>query len=177
MLSTIRENLPPESECPSVAMMLDSTNDDSLWVYRVNAPGYHSSHTRALAAEDAFDGTNVGNGDQVDHEALVDADPGVILTLGGMVDDHDMPAIRAGLGDDPAASEVTAVQNGRVHAQGTRHQGPIVNLFQIEMTAKQLYPGQSGEWPTYDEGPYPTLSDDERRFDHDRVADVITGEV
>lgn len=176
MLSTVREDLPPEDERPSVAMMLKSTNDDSLWVYRVNAAGYHSSHTRPLAAADAFEGTGVQNGDQIDYEAFVDTDPDVILTLGGMVDYHDMPAVRSGLEDDPVASEVSAVQDGRVHAQGTRHQGPLVNLFQIEMTAKQLYPDRFGEWPTYEEGPYPSLSEDERLFDHDRVADVITGE-
>ncbi|NHN49140.1 ABC transporter substrate-binding protein [Halostella sp. JP-L12] len=175
MLSTVRENLPPENERPSVAMVLTSTTDESMWVYRVNAPGYHTSHTRPFGAVDAF-GDDVGNGDQIDYEALVEADPDVLIVLGGTVDLRDMAAIRSGLEDDPVASVITAVQDGRVHAQGTRHQGPLVNLFQIEMTAKQLYPEQFGEWPTYDEGPYPSLPEEEQLFDHQRVANVIRGE-
>jgi hypothetical protein len=63
-----------------------------------------------------------------------------------------------------------------VVAQGTRHQGPLVNLFQIEMAAKQCYPDQFGAWPTYESGPYPELSEDERLLDYDRVAAVITGD-
>ena len=50
-----------------------------------------------------------------------------------------------------------------------------MNLFQIEMTAKQLYPDRFDVWPTHDEGPYRSLSEGEWLFDHDRVADVIAG--
>ncbi|QIO23176.1 ABC transporter substrate-binding protein [Haloarcula sp. JP-L23] len=176
MRSTIEDGLPPESERPTVAMMLNSTSGDGMWVYDVNAPGYHSAHVRPLGARDAF-GDDVGHGDKIDYEALLAADPDVILALGGLVETHDMRAIRATLEDDPVASEVTAVDAGRVYAQGTRHQGPIVNLFQLEMSAKQLYPEQFGAWPDYESGPYPALSASERLFDHDRVADVIAGSV
>jgi len=52
-----------------------------------------------------------------------------------------------------------------------------MNLFQIEMTAKQLFPERFGEWPAYELGDgYPDIPDDERLFDRDRVAGIVTGE-
>jgi len=173
LLATVEADLPPAEERPSVAMVLPSTAGDGMWTYDVNAAGYHAAHTRPLDATDAF-GEDVANGAKVDSEGLAEADPDVLLVLGGVVDAHDMAAIRDSLEDDPIASTVTAVEEGRVHAQGTRHQGPLLNLFQIEMAAKQLYPDAFGEWPTYTEGPYPDLAADEQLFDHQAVADIIT---
>jgi ABC-type Fe3+-hydroxamate transport system substrate-binding protein len=178
MVSTIESGLPPESERPSVAMVLPSTTDDSMWTYDVNAVGHHSSHTRPLGATDAFaDVDEVSHGAAIDYEQLLAADPDVLLVLGGVVDAHDVPEIRQALAEDPVASEVTAVQDGRIHPMGTRHQGPVVNLFQLEMGAKQLYPDQFGAWPTYDSGPYPQIPVEEQLFDHQRVADAITGDI
>ena len=173
LLATVEADLPPAEERPSVAMVLPSTAGDGMWTYDVNAAGYHAAHTRPLGATDAFGG-DVANGAKIDSEGLAEADPDVLLVLGGVVDAHDMAAIRESLEDDPVAGTVTAVEEGRVHAQGTRHQGPLLNLFQIEMGAKQLYPEAFGEWPTYTEGPYPDLAADEQLFDHQAVADIIT---
>jgi len=56
-----------------------------------------------------------------------------------------------------------------------RYHGPIMNLFQIEMTAKQLYPDIFGEWPTYENGDhYPEIPSAEQLFSRDRVANIIT---
>ncbi|WP_135664325.1 ABC transporter substrate-binding protein [Halorhabdus rudnickae] len=177
LISTISEGLPPESERPTVTMILPSTNDDTMWVYDVNGPGYHAAHTRPLGAVDAFaaDG-GVESGTQIDYEELLAADPDVLLILGGVVDAHDMPAIRETLADDPVASSVAAVENDRIYAQGGRHQGPLLNLFQLEMGAKQLYPEQFGAWPHYESGPYPDLAADEQLFEHDQVAQTIRGD-
>ncbi|WEL22424.1 ABC transporter substrate-binding protein [Halorhabdus sp. BNX81] len=177
LVATIREGLPPESERPTVTMVLPSTSNDTMWVYDVNGPGYHAAHTRPLGAVDAFaDDDAVGSGTQIDYEGLLEADPDVLVILGGIVDDHDMPAIRETLAEDPVASAVSAVRNDRIYAQGGRHQGPLMNLFQLEMGAKQLYPEQFGTWPRYESGPYPDLSADEQLFDHHRVAGTITGD-
>jgi hypothetical protein len=57
-----------------------------------------------------------------------------------------------------------------------RYQGPIMNLFQLEMTAKQLYPDVFGSWPGYEDGEsYPEIPEDERLFDRERVAGIVTG--
>ncbi|EJN60521.1 hypothetical protein HSB1_11240 [Halogranum salarium B-1] len=113
----------------------------------------------------------------VDFEALLEADPDVMLFLGGMQPDTNMADLRATLESDAVTSKITAVQDGRVHPQGARYQGPILNLFQLEMTAKQLYPDQFGAWPTYEEGPYPEFPADEQLFDRERVAAAILGEL
>ena len=175
LVSTIEADLPPESERPSMAMVLPSTSDDSMWAYRTSAEGYYTAHSRPLGVVDAMAEAGVETGAQVDFETLLEADPDVLVVLGGVVEGyHDMPALRERFADDPVASQVTAVDEGRVYAQGTRHQGPLVNLFQLEMGAKQCYPRQFGEWPTYESGRYPEIDPEDRLFDYDRVAEIVT---
>jgi ABC-type Fe3+-hydroxamate transport system substrate-binding protein len=175
--ATVDEGLPAEGDRPSVAMVLPSTSDDSMWAYKVNAPGYHASHIRPLGTLDAMDGVDVDNGAQVDAETLVAADPDILVILGGLVDYHDIDGVRADLEDDPVASQVTAVQEDRVYPQGTRHQGPLVNLFQLEASAKQCYPEAFGAWPEDDgNNVYPEIPESERLFDYDRVASIIRGD-
>jgi len=177
MLSTIEAGLPPEDERPSVAMVLPSTTDDSMWAYHTNVTGYYAAHTRPFGAGDAMAEAGVENGARIDAEALLSADPDVLVILGGLVNYHDIDAVRASLEDDPVTSEVTAVDEGRVYAQGTRHQGLLVNLFQLEATAKQVFPDAFGAWPDYQNGnPYPEIPADDRLLDYDRLAAIIDGD-
>ncbi|MFB6224677.1 MAG: ABC transporter substrate-binding protein [Haloarcula sp.] len=171
--STIDANLPPKSERPS-AVMLASANLEEIYAYTLDNPGFLTAHTRPFGAHDAFDG-EVETNSVVDFEMLLEADPDVILLLGGFEPGTSVPKRREAFNSDPVASEITAVQNDRLYPQGARYQGPILHLFQLEMTAKQLYPEQFGEWPTYDEGPYPEIPKDEQLFDRQRVADIING--
>ena len=109
-------------------------------------------------------------------EALVEADPDVILALWTVTETFDFGTLTQTLEDDPVGREVTAVQNDRVYPQGTRWQGPLMNLFQLEMTAKELYPEQFGEWPEYENGDaYPEFGSEEQLFDHRRVESVVAG--
>jgi len=175
LLSRIESGLPPESERPSAAM-IGSSDLETIYAYTLSNPGFLTSHTRPLGPRDAFGGS-VESGSTVDYETLLEADPDVILFLGGMQPGTDMAGTRETLRSHPVASEIAAVRNDRVHPQGARYQGPILNLFQLEMTAKQLYPDRFGEWPQYREGPYPEIPEDERLFDRRRVADAIAGEI
>lgn len=63
------------------------------------------------------------------------------------------------------------VKNERLYAGGDAFQGPISNSFQIELTAKQLYPELFGEPP--EPGNTSELGG---MFDPQRVADIVTGE-
>jgi len=175
LLSTIRSGLPPESERPS-AVMLASADLDEIYAYTLSNPGFLTAHTRPFGARDAFEGA-VETNSVVDFETLLEADPDVILFLGGFEPGTSLPERREAFRSDPVASEITAVQNGRLYPQGARYQGPILHLFQLEMTAKQLYPEAFGEWPTYDSGPYPELPESEHLFDRERVAAAIRGTV
>jgi hypothetical protein len=53
-----------------------------------------------------------------------------------------------------------------------------MNLFQLEMTAKQLYPDRFGEWLGHIDGEaHPEIPCRERLFDRMRVADIVNGGV
>ncbi|WP_459190672.1 ABC transporter substrate-binding protein [Halosimplex sp. J119] len=172
LLATIESDLPAEAERPT-AVLAGLTDPENPWVYKTDVPGFLAAHVRPLGAREAL-GEDVASGSQIDMEGMFEADPDVIFALGGMHPDTDMAGIRKTLNDHSVGSQLTAVRNDRVYAQGARYQGPILNLFQLEMTAKQLYPDAFGEWPTYVEGPYPELPEDEQLFDRDRVAAIIT---
>jgi ABC-type Fe3+-hydroxamate transport system substrate-binding protein len=174
LLATIEADRPPESGRPTAAMALPNDFDE-IYVYRINTPGFLTAHTRPFGAVDAF-GDDLASGDTVDLEGLLKADPDVLLGMGGMAPGTDIAKIRRNLQEDPVGRELSAVRNDRVYAQGARYQGPILNLFQLEMTAKQLYPDAFGEWPAYESGPYPELPDAERLFDRERVAEIVRGE-
>ncbi|PHQ40239.1 ABC transporter substrate-binding protein [Halorubrum persicum] len=173
LLATIDERLPPEAERPT-AIMIAAADIEQIYAYTLSNPGFLTSHTRPLGPRDAFEG-DVESGTVVDFETILEADPDVILYLGGMEPGTDMAGRRAAFEEDPVGSQVTAVQNDRIHPQGARYQGPILNLFQLEMTAKQLYPDEFGSWPRYESGPYPEIPEGERLFDRQRVADAING--
>ncbi|MFD1640520.1 ABC transporter substrate-binding protein [Halohasta litorea] len=175
LLSTIEADLPPESERPS-AVMLASADIEQIYAYTLSNPGFLTAHTRPFGARDAFDG-EVDSNSVVDFETLLDADPDVIFLLGGFEPETSLPERREAFRSDPVAAEITAVQDDRLYPQGARYQGPILNLFQLEMTAKQLFPDVFGVWPQYDEGPYPDIPEDEQLFDRQRVADIINGEL
>ncbi|WP_226480845.1 ABC transporter substrate-binding protein [Natrinema amylolyticum] len=174
--SHIESNLPPESERPTVARV--TLGDGVFYAYHLNTPGFWQAETRPLGAHDALaDVEWSGDWGEVDYETMLEADPDIILHLWGITPRYAVENVRERLENDAAGSELTAVRNDRVLASGMRYQGPIMNLFQLEMTAKQLYPEQFGEWPDYSSGdPYPEIPADEQLFDRQRVADIVTGQ-
>ena len=172
----IESNLPSEDERPTAARV--TLGDGQFFTYHLNTPGYWQAETRPLGAHDALaDHDWSGDWGEIDYETMLDEDPDVILHLWGITSHYSIENVRETLADHSVGSELTAVQNDRVVAGGMRYQGPIMNLFQLEMTAKQLYPDQFGEWPGYEPGePYPEIPEDERLFDRDRVAEIVRGE-
>ncbi|ELZ27147.1 ferrichrome ABC transporter substrate-binding protein [Halogeometricum pallidum JCM 14848] len=178
LLSTIRSNLPPKEERPTAVRATYSAENETFWTYHLNRPGYWLADTRPLAANDAF-GSEQWNGlwGTVDFETLAEADPDVILHLWGMTPNYEMSEVRAALEDHPVGGQLTAVQNGNVYPAGMRYQGPVMNLFQLEMGAKQLYPEQFGEWPEYEDGePYPEIPEGEQLFSRTKVAAAVNGD-
>ncbi len=174
--STIESKLPPESERPTAVRV--TLGDGVFWTYHLNRPGYWLADTRPLGATDAFADQEWDRlWGEVGYEAMAEADPDVILHLWGMTPDYDTAEARATVANHPVGTQLTAVENDRMYAQGMRYQGPLMNLFQLEMTAKQLYPDRFGAWPGYADGePYPEIPENERLFDRDRVAEIITGD-
>ncbi|MFC6725646.1 ABC transporter substrate-binding protein, partial [Halobium palmae] len=177
LLSTIRSDLPPKEERPTAVRVTLAGDGESFYTYHLNKPGYWLADTRPLGANDAFAEQDWGDlWGTVDYETMLEADPDVILHLWGITPSRSMADTRASLEDHPVGSQLSAVRNDRVHVAGMRYQGPIMNLFQIEMGAKQLYPDVFGEWPRYEDGQhYPAIPEDEWLFDRRAVADAITG--
>ncbi|WP_148413984.1 ABC transporter substrate-binding protein [Haloferax sp. KTX1] len=174
LLGTIQSGLPPESERPTVGVVIYM--DETFYPTKIDAPGFATSHIRPLGVTDAFAAGDVTFETSYDFETMLEIDPDVLLHSYGIDSYYDVAAIRRDLENHPVGSELSAVRNDRVFPSGTPVQGPIMNLFQLEMTAKQLYPDQFGGWPEYAGGAYPEIPEDERLFDRQRVADIVTGE-
>jgi ABC-type Fe3+-hydroxamate transport system substrate-binding protein len=167
-------------------------NPENMGFYAVTPPTpdhdlstYAQKQYRDIGVEDDFAGEYEGNlsrrGNlQIDSEKLAAVDPEVIIFSEGIrfkygneermnygnLYDSTLEALKT----DPVTKGITAVEEGNLHAGGTGTQGPIINLFQTEMLAKQLYPETFGEWHGLGETPA-----DEQLFDRERLAEIITG--
>ena len=170
LVSTIKSGLPQSNDRPRTARVLLRKG---IWVYQMNGPGTIRAHTRVFDVEDAL--SDVPNGKQIDIEGLAEANPEVILVDGGL--GSEWTSTKQKLTDEPAAQSISAVKNNQIYPIGVRYGGPIMNLFQLETIAKELYPDQFGKWPSYEGGAYPDFSKDEQLFDRQRVADIINGDI
>ncbi len=175
LVAEIKEDLPSQSDRPSVGLLVFTPDQEAFSPYRINAPGYGKAQYRPFEAADAFadsDKTYAENYEgSYDVEGLLEVDPDVIIHNWDIEPTDRTRAMRDFFADSPVAQELTAVQNDRVYVGGTPTQGPVMNIFQIEMTAKQLFPEQFGEWKGVGQH-----SPSERLFDRDRLANVINGE-
>ncbi|MFD1643789.1 ABC transporter substrate-binding protein [Halohasta litorea] len=174
LVDEITGSLPSESDRPSVGLLVFSPDEEAFSPYRINAPGYGKAQYRPFAVEDAFadsDKTYAENYEgSYDIEGLLDVDPDVIIHNWDIEPSDRTRAMREFFADNAVAQELTAVQNDRVYIGGTPTQGPVMNIFQIEMTAKQLFPEQFGEWKGVGQH-----SPSERLFDRERLSTTITG--
>ncbi|WP_435155725.1 ABC transporter substrate-binding protein [Haladaptatus sp. DFWS20] len=174
-LAKIEDSLPPKSERPTAVRVTYSNG--KFYTYHLNKPGYWLADTRPLGTTDAFAEEDWGSlWGTVDFETMLEADPDVILHLWGLSPGYYLDEIQTKIENHSAGQQLSAIQNDRFFAAGMRYQGPIMNLFQLEMTAKQLYPEQFGEWPGYVTGkPFPEIPKDEQLFDRQKLSDVIAG--
>jgi len=123
---------------------------------------------QVVEVEDALTDSDIPEwGVRIDYETIARLDPEVIVMETQFADDFvlDDESFReftlGFMRDHPVARDVTAVENGRVHAGGINYQGPLVSLFQTEHAAQVAYPDEFG---------------DEELFDRERVAGIVTGE-
>ena len=174
LLSDIEADLPAEEERPTVGLL--SVNSDfeggSFYAYPVHEGNGHKQY-RDIGMRGAFDEVIDGSYAQWDYEQLLEVDPDILLFQYGFshVSTEEFERRMELMREDSIGQQLSAVQNDRLYRGGTSYQGPIINLFQTEIAAKQFYPEIFGEWRGVGETP-----PDEQLFDHQRVADVITGE-
>jgi len=178
MLADIRAQLPPQEERPEVGVVWYDQKKESFWVYHLNEAGFQNAHTRPLGANDALSefesGPRSGWSDSalIDMEAMLEADPDVLLHFSDWQNPDEATEAFFGLDEHPVGQQLTAVQNDRLYAGGDAFQGPIINIFQIELTAKQFYPDLFGEPPKPE-----TTAELGEMFDPQRVADIVNGDI
>ena len=173
MVADIEERLPPESERPTVALVIYNPDSETFGTYELNGPGFAKAHYRPLDAVGAFadsDATYANNYSDVDLEQMLEVDPDVIIHHWD-IEPSDRYEALLDLEDHSVGGELTAIQNDRVYVGGTPMQGPIFNLFQLETAAQQIYPDEFGEFQGVGSTP-----SDQQLFDRQRVADIVTGE-
>ncbi|WP_435197377.1 ABC transporter substrate-binding protein [Natronomonas sp. EA1] len=181
MVADIESNLPPEDERPTVGLVAFWDKNEKWYPYKINQEGFGRSHYQHLGVDDAFDDSdktyNASYDAAYDHEGMLDIDPDILIQHFGITypdsgESSMEQSVYEPVRNDPVASELTAVKNGRFYAGGTAFQGPLYNLFQIEIAAKQIYPDRFGEFRGVGNTP-----ESEQMFDRQRVADIVNGEI
>jgi len=180
MVSEIENRLPPEGERPTVGLVVFWGDNEKWYPYRINNPGFGRAQYQHLGVNDAFDDSdktyNANYGAAYDHEAMLEIDPDILIQNFGIGypdsgEGSMQEAVYDHIEDNSVAQELTAVKNDRFYPGGTAFQGPIFNLFQIEIAAKQIYPDEFGEFYGVGETPQ-----EEQLFDRQRVSDIVNGD-
>jgi len=174
----------PDGDGPEIGLIQHNPEwGNPNWVYNLNTEieeTYGKKQYRDLNVTDAFEGVYGGESSITpDFEVLLEHDPDKLFFSFG-VDFHKETALEVypKMKEDPVKSELTAVQNDELYLGGTPYQGPVTNLFQTEMLAKQLYPEEYGEWHGIPaDEPWAEIPEDEQLFDRGRLADIINGEI
>ncbi|MDZ5812757.1 ABC transporter substrate-binding protein [Halorubrum sp. AD140] len=166
MLAEIESRLPPEDERPSIGLVNGGSDpsEGTFYVMDPTAAGYEMKHYRDLGIRDAFADAETGENGETDYETLVEYDPDQLFVHWGVTysDEEFAEAYVEPMENDSVGSELTAVREGRVFKGGTAEQGPITNLFQTELVARDQYPDEFG---------------DEELFDRQRVAEIVAGDL
>lgn len=170
----VSDNLPEPEDKPTVAL-LRTWGEGKFYYQAPHVAGYGRKQYRDLRVKDAFADTDLGpsgeiSGTEISYEALLDVDPEIIIFHAGITYQDILEDQREAMAEHSVGKELQAVQNEQIYAGGNNEQGPIINLFQTEMAAKQLYPDAFGEFRGIDETPAK-----EQLFDRERVAEILTG--
>ena len=155
--------VPGRSERPEVAVVWGSGDEpEKFYPYTIDG-GTSFKHLTDLKVQDALADSQVkdfySSRGAIDFETLLEVDPEVLLVRGqeAKTAGEFESTVVASMEADDVASELTAVQNGDVYRAGGLYQGPVTNLVVTQRLAAQLYGA------------------DEQRYDPERVADIVAG--
>jgi iron complex transport system substrate-binding protein len=168
VLADIQSRLPPAEDRPEIGLLSVNSEfeEGSFWAYPIGDSAGKKQY-RDLKITDAFGSFDRGGAFQIDYEELADVDPDILVFHFGLshTTESEFQERMDVMRDDPVGNQLTAVANDRLVRGGTPYQGPVINLFQTEIAAKQFYPDEFGD-----------LDGDAELFDRQRVADIINGE-
>mgnify|MGYP006279278359 CR=1 FL=1 len=172
----LQSRLPPTADRPEIGLL--SINSDfengSFYAYPIG-DGNGKKQYRDLGIHDAFGPHIDGGYAQWDYEQILEIDPDVLVFSYGLshASKSQFEDRIAEMRADPVGQRLSAVENDRLYRGGTSYQGPIINLLQTEIAAKQFYPDEFGEWRGVDA----LSNEDAQLFDHQRVGAAITGDL
>ncbi|WP_231187466.1 ABC transporter substrate-binding protein [Haladaptatus sp. DYF46] len=183
MREEIQSRLPPESERPKIGLLNfnSSPSDGTFAPMTISTEGSEMKQYRDLRITSAFSAETVASG-EIDYEQLLEVNPEIIVIHSGIrltTDDGEFDGeaftdqFVTPFNEHPIGSQLTAVQEGNIYPGGSFQQGPIANLFQTELAARQLAPAEFGE---FDPENFPDVPEDEQLFSRQRVADIISGD-
>lgn len=157
--------IPSEEERPNVAFFWVSGDEPEEFLPYVMNEGTSFKQWNDLKVNDALAESDVqdfhANRAAVDYETLLEIDPEILLLRGQetKTTDEFRETVVSHFEGHNVASQLTAVQNGDVYQGGPLYQGPIFNLVLTERAARQVY------------------DVDRELFDHQRVGDIVNGNV
>lgn len=177
VISSIQAKLPPPEERPTVAVIAIGSQPEKgqFYLMHIEDGGCQTLQYRDLGTRQAYDPAErtLGNYGLCDYETLAAIDPEVIFVLWALSFTEGKADFRQRfvepMEDHPVGRRLAAVQNDRVLPGGVGEQGAITHLFQLEMTAQQLYPEIFGPW-MWDAQPATPL------FDRQALAELLRGE-
>jgi iron complex transport system substrate-binding protein len=167
LVATVQSRLPAPDERPNAALVFGGKEPETFTPYRLSGNGANKEHFHTLGLSDAFSGTSIdglstSDTGTIDYEALLEIDPDSLLVRyheQGLTREAFESSVVEYMRDHDIGSQLTAVQEDRVFRGGPIYSGPLHNLFMIERYATRYFPEQFSE---------------DRLFDRDRLATVVT---
>jgi iron complex transport system substrate-binding protein len=168
LLASVQADLPPAKDRPNGLLCFAAGDEPELFYpARLSDKGTSKKQFHDLGISDALAGSGVeglstNERGQVDYETMLNVDPDSILIRGHetKTEQEFRDTVLSFMQDHDTASQLTAVQEGRVFRGGPIYEGPIHNLFLTERFATAYFPDTySGEL-----------------FDRDELASIVNGE-
>jgi len=161
---TVTDRLPAADDRPEIGLLGGGSDPEAGEFALLSAlgGGYETKQYRDLGVSDVL--TDAETGDSpwytTDYEGLLELDPDAIVVHWTIQQSEAEFAKRyvEPFTEHSVGSELSAVENDRIYRGGTAEQGPIINLFQTEIAARQLYPNRFN---------------DEELFSRERLGEVI----
>ncbi|MEZ3117160.1 ABC transporter substrate-binding protein [Halobaculum sp. MBLA0147] len=167
-LAEVQASLPGPDSRPNALLCWQAKDQpESFYPYRLSGKGTNKKAFRDLGITDALaqtgiDGLSESDRGTIDYENLLAVDPDSILLRGHETKSRAefQDTVVAYMEDHDVASQLTAVEEGRVFRGGPIYTGPLHHLFLVERYATSYFPEQfSGEL-----------------FDRDELAAIVTGD-
>lgn len=153
-VARVQAELPSPDARPNALLCFGgSDNPEQFYPYRLSGQGTNKKQFHDLGIADALANTGVSglstnDRGQIDYETMLEVDPDAILLRGHETKSEAefQETVVSFIESHDVASELTAVQEGRVFRGGPIYQGPLAHLFNLERAATDFFPDTfSGE--------------------------------